>query len=73
MEDLRKGGGMGGVIVLDESGNCKHLCHPFRDHSNANFLDAMPLNCEGMYRGVITEDGEAKVAIFCDDVLAQSS
>jgi beta-aspartyl-peptidase (threonine type) len=30
----------------------------------------MPLNCEGMYRGVIEEDGGAKVAIFHDDVLA---
>jgi beta-aspartyl-peptidase (threonine type) len=30
----------------------------------------MPLNCEGMYRGVIGEDGDAKVAIFHDDVLA---
>jgi beta-aspartyl-peptidase (threonine type) len=30
----------------------------------------MPLNCEGMYRGVIKEDGNAKVAIFCDDVLS---
>jgi hypothetical protein len=34
------------------------------------FADAMPMNCEGMYRGVIGEDGDAKVAIFHDDVLA---
>jgi len=33
---------------------------------------AMPLNCEGMYRGVITEDGHPKVAIFYDDPLAFS-
>jgi len=53
MEELRTNGGIGGVIVLDESGNY-----------------AMPLACEGMFRGVIKEDGEAKVAIFRDDVLA---
>ncbi|KAK7472857.1 hypothetical protein VKT23_000965 [Stygiomarasmius scandens] len=29
----------------------------------------LPLNCEGMYRGVIREDGEPKTAIFRDDVL----
>jgi len=53
VDELRRDGGNGGVIVLDESGNY-----------------AMPLNCEGMYRGVIGEDGDAKVAIFHDDVLA---
>jgi len=31
---------------------------------------AMPLNCPGMYRGVIREDGRPHVAIFSDDVLA---
>ncbi|KAF5385989.1 hypothetical protein D9615_002417 [Tricholomella constricta] len=30
---------------------------------------AMPLNCPGMYRGVIKEDGVPKTAIFADDVL----
>ncbi|KAF9467252.1 asparaginase [Collybia nuda] len=30
---------------------------------------AMPLNCPGMYRGVIREDGIPRVAIFADDVL----
>ncbi len=30
----------------------------------------MPLNCPGMYRGVIREDGAPLVAIFNDDVLA---
>ncbi|KAF8891687.1 nucleophile aminohydrolase [Infundibulicybe gibba] len=30
---------------------------------------AMPLNCPGMYRGVIREDGIAQTAIFDDDVL----
>ncbi|KAI4526824.1 N-terminal nucleophile aminohydrolase [Schizophyllum commune Loenen D] len=31
---------------------------------------AMPMNCEGMYRGVIEEDGIPKVAIFADEELA---
>ncbi|KAK7035268.1 hypothetical protein VNI00_012035 [Paramarasmius palmivorus] len=31
---------------------------------------ALPLNCEGMYRGVIREDGVPKVAIFRDDILS---
>ncbi|GLB37244.1 putative asparaginase [Lyophyllum shimeji] len=30
---------------------------------------AMPLNCPGMYRGVIREDGVPKTAIFAGDVL----
>ncbi|KAG8854583.1 hypothetical protein FRB96_007453 [Tulasnella sp. 330] len=30
---------------------------------------AMPLNCSGMYRGVIKADGQPKVAIFNDDKL----
>ncbi|RDB24716.1 putative isoaspartyl peptidase/L-asparaginase [Hypsizygus marmoreus] len=30
---------------------------------------AMPLNCPGMYRGVIREDGVPKTAIFDDDLL----
>ncbi|KDR75398.1 hypothetical protein GALMADRAFT_249450 [Galerina marginata CBS 339.88] len=30
---------------------------------------SMPLNCEGMYRGVIREDGLPKTAIFFDEVL----
>jgi beta-aspartyl-peptidase (threonine type) len=30
----------------------------------------MPLNCPGMYRGVIREDGKPLVAIFNDDILA---
>jgi hypothetical protein len=63
---------MGGVIVLDGRGNCGHLQYPLRDPLNMIFADAMPLNCEGMYRGVITEDGHPKVAIFYDDPLAFS-
>ena len=33
------------------------------------FVVAMPLNCSGMYRGVIKEDGTPKTAIFDDDEL----
>jgi beta-aspartyl-peptidase (threonine type) len=70
LEDLRKNGGIGGVIVLDESGNCECFCYSFNIHSNPTLADSMPLTCEGMFRGVIKEDGEAKVAIFRDDLLA---
>ncbi|EIN11455.1 asparaginase [Punctularia strigosozonata HHB-11173 SS5] len=53
VEDLRKDGGIGGVIALDEEGNV-----------------AMPLNCSGMYRGIIREDGVPKAAIFDDEELS---
>ncbi|EKM54035.1 uncharacterized protein PHACADRAFT_257628 [Phanerochaete carnosa HHB-10118-sp] len=53
VEELRRDGGIGGVIALDNKGNV-----------------AMPLNCSGMYRGVIHEDGVPKTAIFDDDVLS---
>jgi len=52
VEELRRDGGIGGVIALDNKGNV-----------------AMPLNCSGMYRGVIREDGTPKTAIFDDDEL----
>lgn len=29
----------------------------------------MPMNCSGMYRGVILEDGSPKTAIFDDEEL----
>jgi len=70
VEDLRRDGGIGGVIVLDESGNCESFTSSFCDPPGTIFADAMSLNCEGMYRGVIDEDGNAKVAIFHDDILA---
>ncbi|KDQ57733.1 hypothetical protein JAAARDRAFT_47593 [Jaapia argillacea MUCL 33604] len=31
---------------------------------------AMPMNCSGMYRGVVREDGQPKTAIFQDDDLS---
>ncbi|KAI0829932.1 asparaginase [Trametes gibbosa] len=52
VEELRRDGGVGGVIALDNAGNV-----------------AMPLNCSGMYRGVVREDGVPKTAIFDDDEL----
>ncbi|KAF7376525.1 hypothetical protein MSAN_00068500 [Mycena sanguinolenta] len=52
VEELRRNGGIGGVIALDNLGNV-----------------AMPLNCPGMYRGVIRKDGIPLTAIFDDDVL----
>jgi len=69
VEDLRRDGGTGGVIALDESGNCTSFPSSIHKSSDTMFADEMPLNCEGMYRGVIKEDGVAKVAIFHDDVL----
>ena len=33
-------------------------------------LVALPLNCPGMYRGVIRSDGVPLVAIFADEELA---
>ena len=32
-------------------------------------LVTMPLNCSGMYRGVVYEDGVPKTALFDDDEL----
>ncbi|KAI0766851.1 asparaginase [Trametes elegans] len=52
VEELRRDGGIGGVIGLDNTGRV-----------------AMSLNCSGMYRGVIYEDGLPKTAIFDDDEL----
>lgn len=43
-----------------------HLPHADREFF---FTVAMPLNCSGMYRGVIKEDGAPKTAIFDDDEL----
>ncbi len=35
----------------------------------SDFIVAMPMNCSGMYRGVVYEDGVPKTAIFDDDDL----
>lgn len=72
VEDLRKDGGIGGVIALDSAGNGNTPAlintRAVADHHISEV--AMPLNCEGMYRGVIKEDGVPKTAIFDDDVLS---
>lgn len=71
VKDLYDLGGLGGVIVLDREGN-----GAFLHFTKVRFADlvqpvSMPLNCSGMYRGLIREDGIAKVAIFDDDVLEE--
>ncbi|KAF7428376.1 hypothetical protein PC9H_007599 [Pleurotus ostreatus] len=72
VEDLRKDGGIGGVIALDNAGNGNTPAliktRAAADHHISEV--AMPLNCEGMYRGVIKEDGVPNTAIFDDDVLS---
>ena len=71
MQSLRRDGGDGGVIALDSEGNCESST--FGDLMSlplTPFPGAMPMNCEGMYRGVIGEDGIPKVAIFADEELA---
>ncbi|KAH9913470.1 asparaginase [Epithele typhae] len=52
VEELRRDGGVGGIIAMDNTGNI-----------------TMPLNCSGMYRGFVLEDGTPKTAIFDDDEL----
>ncbi|KAG6908399.1 hypothetical protein DXG01_004828 [Tephrocybe rancida] len=71
VEDLLTEGGIGGVIALDNLGN--GIPFVILKASEGLFTVpltvAMPLNCPGMYRGVIREDGVPKTAIFADDVL----
>lgn len=73
VKELEKQGGIGGIIALDNQGNGKTAYF----HQNENILltssfspVAMPLNCTGMYRGVVRSDGIPKTAIFNDDVLS---
>ncbi len=70
VDDLLKDGGTGGVIALDTDGNgmCLRVSHLLTDLLMFVIV-AMALNCEGMYRGVIREDGVSKTAIFSDDEL----
>ncbi|KAG6813675.1 hypothetical protein H0H92_008523 [Tricholoma furcatifolium] len=62
VEDLLVDGGIGGVIGLDNMGNDTSV-----DFEPSQV--ALQLNCPGMYRGVIREDGVPKTAIFADDML----
>jgi L-asparaginase / beta-aspartyl-peptidase len=77
VEELRKDGGLGGVIALDRNGNGKidKLFISSRHIEPPTGLSpyhpvAMPMNSSGMYRGVVREDGVPKTAIFRDDVLS---
>lgn len=73
VEELRRDGGIGGVIALDNAGNGEHLKRLYSPIQSNIVLTsvtvAMPLNCSGMYRGVVREDGVPKTAIFDDDEL----
>ncbi|KAJ2917542.1 hypothetical protein MD484_g2840, partial [Candolleomyces efflorescens] len=61
VRDLFADGGVGGVIADGGVGGVIAL------DNRGNF--AMPLNCSGMYRGIVKADGIPKVAIFDDDDL----
>lgn len=67
IEELRRDGGDGGVIAVDNKGRGTYCLYNLC--LSDEFPVATPLNCAGMYRGVIRTDGVAKTAIFADDVL----
>ena len=69
VQDLFSLGGLGGVVALDNKGNGK-LSDMQLLSWNHLYLVSMPLNCPGMYRGVIREDGVPKTAIFYDEEVA---
>lgn len=73
VEELRHDGGIGGVIALDNQGNGMHQTVRSRFVQTLTPVYpntvAMPLNCSGMYRGIVREDGVLKTAIFDDDEL----
>lgn len=70
IQELLHDGGIGGVIAVDSEGNGAQLTSPLRGLPDDLPLSvATPLNCPGMYRGVIREDGDPKTAIFREDVL----
>lgn len=70
VEELRHNGGIGGVIALDHKGhgNSSSVSTPSMFVLRSSLV-AMPMNCSGMYRGLIKQDGVPKVAIFDDDEL----
>lgn len=73
VDDLFKDGGMGGIIAVDRQGNGKRSCTLSNTLETDHFAGpvALPLNCDGMYRGVIRPDGVPLTAIFFDDELSQ--
>ena len=68
VKTLGENEGIGGVIALDEQGNCEKSIIAFLSIIDT-VADAFPLNSSGMYRGVITADGVPRVAIFADEEL----
>jgi beta-aspartyl-peptidase (threonine type) len=70
VEALRRDEGVGGVIALDNQGNGKRtLCLQKLRQGLIREIVSTPLNCPGMYRGLVREDGTLKTAIFDDEDL----
>jgi beta-aspartyl-peptidase (threonine type) len=67
VEELHQHGGIGGVIALDNMGNGMYASS--LPNRGLTIAVAMPLNCPGMYRGIIRKDGVPLTAIFDDDIL----
>jgi len=64
---LEEDGGLGGVIALDQKGNGQYRIILILVLTA--LTAAFAINCRGMYRGIIREDGIPLTAIFKDDVL----
>jgi L-asparaginase / beta-aspartyl-peptidase len=70
VESLRREGGIGGVIALDDEGNGKGpTCMIEAIIEVMSDIVATPLNCPGMYRGLVRQEGIFRTAIFDDEVL----
>lgn len=70
VEELRRDGGVGGLISLDEKGH--GTSYPLHElHASLTWPSSVstPLNCTGMYRGLIREGLEPTTAIFDDEIL----
>lgn len=71
VKELGHQGGSGGLIAVDNRGNCKSGDRmPTPIAALMTTLDAMPLNSGGMFRGVIKSDGLPLTAIFDDEILS---
>jgi L-asparaginase / beta-aspartyl-peptidase len=68
VEALRRDEGIGGVIALDNQGNGKGYLQNLLQGLIREIVST-PLNCPGMYRGLVREDGALKTAIFDDEEL----
>lgn len=74
VDDLFKLGGSGGLVAVDRQGNGnRHSISASRTLETDRSLGsvALPLNSQGMYRGVIRTDGVPLTAIFFDDELSE--